>query len=314
MWLRTIFRRRRLREASVPQTALDERLLRRVERLVLASARKLPGGISGAHLSRRRLPAPTFSDHRPYTAGDDLRYVDWNAYARLDHLHLKLGEAEQDIRVHLLADSSSSMDWGDGDRNKLHYTRLLSAAIGYIALASGDHLRVRSFGAARAPGWGTASGRHRAAELLQFLGNMQPGGSQTIQATLEQAARDLHPDPRGGLLIIISDLLHSDGLPDALLRFQPPRWQVLVLHVLHPQELRPELRGDAELLDSESQARLVLEIDRPALDQYVQAVHSWCDALADTLGRYGVAYARLATDMPLERAVIPYLRVRGVLW
>src|SRR5918997_4698853 len=133
MWLRTIFRRRSSAGAATT-TPLDERFLRRLERLSLAASRQLRGGLSGVHPSRRHLPAPIFSDHRPYSTGDDLRYIDWNAYARLDHLHMKLGEVEQDVRVTLLLDCSESMNWGDGDRNKLHFTRLLAAAVGYIAL------------------------------------------------------------------------------------------------------------------------------------------------------------------------------------
>src|ERR671933_1419406 len=147
MWLRSIFRGRTRPAVVEAKTALDEQLLRRLERLALAASRGLRGGLSGAHPSRRRLPAPTFTDHRPYSTGDDLRYVDWNAYARLDNLHLKLGEAEQDVRVTLLVDCSASMDWGSGDSNKLHYARLLAAAMGYIALASGDRLKVVPFGA-----------------------------------------------------------------------------------------------------------------------------------------------------------------------
>lgn len=329
MWLRNIFRRPVSHVPTRPRTALDEQLLRRLERLGLQAARGLRGSLSGQHASRRRLPAPTFTDHRPYSSGDDLRYVDWNAYARLDDLHLKLGEAEQDIRVNLLVDCSASMDWGVGDTNKLHYARLLAATIGYVALASGDRLRVVPFGAARtardgeeragasgrtgqAP-WGPGSGRQRAAGLLQYLDALDGGGEVATSERLRQIARE----ERGGLLVILSDLLHSPDLvtgpSPALAPFQLPRWQVLVLHVLHPEEFRPDLRGDVELIDSETGARLALEADRPSIAAYTAAVERWSEELAVACERRGVTYAGAWTDMSIERATLPYLKLREVL-
>ena len=316
MWLRSIFRRR-TKSAPVPaRLVLDEQLLRRLERLRLAAPRGLRGGPSGVHPSRRRLPAPTFTDHRPYSTGDDLRYVDWNAYARLDNLHLKLGEAEQDVRVILLVDCSASMDWGSGDSNKLHYARLLAAAMGYIALASGDRLQVVPFGVGAHTAdvcWGPGTGRQRAASLLRYLDGLHATGTMTVAERLRELARV----ERGGLLVVLSDLWHNAGLlegPGTVLGyFQLPRWQVLLLHLLHPEELQPPAMGDAELIDSETGVRLTLQTGRDGVDEYVAAVEHWCANLRDACMRRGAAYARITTGMQLERAVLPYLQVREVL-
>ena len=229
MWLSTIFRRRTSKAGAEGQrgrgaegrgrTPLDERLLRRLERLALSASRSLAGGMSGVHPSRRRLPAPTFTDYRPYTSGDDPRYVDWNAYARLDHLQIKLGETEQDVRVYVLVDCSASMDWGEGDTNKLHSARLLAAALGYVALASGDRLEVipmggtegqrgrRAEGLGRHATWGPASGRQRGASLLQYLQRLEAGGASSLGSVLAQLARERRP----GLLVIASDFWHTAG-------------------------------------------------------------------------------------------------------
>lgn len=317
MWLRTIFRRRNNTLAPEPRTALDEQLLRRLERLVLATARSLPGGLSGEHASRRRMPAPTFSDHRPYSTGDDLRYIDWNAYARLDHLHLKIGEAEQDVRVTVLLDCSSSMDWGEGDYNKSHFARLLTSAIGYIALSKGDHLQVLPFGGEQPAAWGPASSRQRAANLLLYLQRLVPAGTTSAAALLARLARGLagpqDAGARGGLLVVISDLLHNQDLQSALRTFQPPRWQVLMLHILHPYELQPDLSGDIDLEDSETGARLPLLADARSLATYEDAVQRWCDELESDCVRQNQVYARLTTDLSLERAALPYLRRREIL-
>lgn len=317
MWLRTIFRRRSSVAAPERRTALDEQLLRRLERLGLATARSLPGGLSGEHLSRRQMPAATFSDHRPYTTGDDLRYVDWNAYARLDHLNLKIGETEQDVRVTVVLDCSGSMDWGEGDYNKLHFARLLTSAIGYIALAKGDHLRVLPFGGDQTAIWGPASTRQRATSLLMYLRQLTASGTASATESLGRLARGLtgprETTTRGGLLIVISDLLHVQDLQVALRTFQPPRWQVLVLHLLHPNELQPDFSGDIDLEDSETLTRMPLLADDRTLAAYEDAVKRWCDDIERNCVRHQQAYARLTTDMSIERAALPFLRQREIL-
>jgi uncharacterized protein (DUF58 family) len=242
--------------------------------------------------------------------------VDWNAYARLDDLHLKLGEAEQDVRVTLLIDCSTSMDWGSGDSNKLHYARLLAAAIGYIALANGDRLQVIAFGggtqATGAP-WGPGSGRLRAAGLLQYLDGLHATGTMAADERLRELARS----ERGGLLVVLSDLWHNaslfEGQSAALNYFQLPRWQVLLLHLLHPEELQPPAMGDVELIDSETGARLALQTGRDGVDEYIAAVERWCGQIHDACRRRNGAYARITTGTPLERAVLPYLEAREVL-
>ncbi len=110
MWFKTIFKTRRGAEGS---KLFDEAFLLRLERLSLQAQRTLRGNpSSGEHISRHQMPASVFSDHRPYSIGDDYRYVDWNAYGHQEQMFVKLGEVEQDVNVHLLLDSSRSMAWG----------------------------------------------------------------------------------------------------------------------------------------------------------------------------------------------------------
>lgn len=313
MLLRTIFRRGNKAHPVQSATALDEQFLRRLERLSLQASRDLRGGLSGVHASRRRFPAPTLADHRPYTPGDDVRYVDWNAYARLDHLQLKLGEAEQDVRVHLLLDCSASMDWGIGDTNKLHYARMLLAAIGYIALANGDRLQVHPFGHGRTPGWGPANGRQRVGHLLQYLQQTTSGGGDTIEDAIRQITRT----SRGGLLVIASDLLHSGDIVNSvgspLAALQPPRWQVLLFHTLHQEEIEPTLEGEVELVDAETGTLLPFDAYQDSVDTYMDAVERWCGELARACAQRQIMYTRLITNLSLERAVLPYLRLREAI-
>lgn len=310
MWWKTTFRRSRSRPAPAARTTLlDEAFLRRLERITLSASRSLRGGLSGAHPSTRRLPAPTFSDHRSYSPSDDLRYVDWNAYGRQEHLFVKLGETEQDVPVHLLLDRSRSMDYGAGDTHKLHYGRMLLATLGYLALAAGDKLSVTSFDTQTATAFGPVQSRAHALPLLRYAGAIDPGATSTLGPALQSYTRTRS----GGLLVVISDLWAAGDIEQVLRMVQPPRWQLLVLHLLHRDELEPPLSGEIELEDSELDERLALNADPGTLDRYRQRLGQWCGAIELACQRRGASYTRIVSDMPLERAVIPYLHERQVL-
>lgn len=308
MWWKTTSRRSP-NAAAQQQTALDEAFLRRLERLALNASRTLRGGLSGTHPSMRRLPAPTFSDHRSYSPSDDLRYVDWNAYARHEHLHVKLGETEQDVPVHLLLDRSRSMDYGAGDTNKLHYGKLLVSAMGYLALAGGDKLTAAGFDTQPITPYGPVQSKAHALAMLRYMNALTPGATSAIGATVAQWARGRS----GGMLVIVSDLWTVGDIDQMLRAVQPPRWQVTLLHLLHRDELQPPIMGQIELEDSEHGDRLSVDVDAQTLERYQQRLSQWCAAVETACAKRGAHYTRLISNMPIEKAVIPFLRERQVL-
>lgn len=319
MWFRTIFRRnrpdrpRRLwRVAGVAQPAgplFDEAFLRRIERMSLQAQRTLRGNpASGEHPSQRRLPATIFSEHRPYSSGDDVRYVDWNAYARQNQVLVKLGEAEQDVNVHLLIDASRSMTLGSPSRLRL--AQQLVGALGYLALAHSDRVHVVPFGPEALRPFGPVQGKARVIEMLRFVEAITPQPETRLGAVLERYGR-LHP--QGGMLVVCTDLLAPDSLEQGLRTLAPPRWQTLVLHLLDCHELASTLRGPLELEDSETGQRLLLTLDDETLRAYQRHVHSWREAVARLCARRGIGYAAVMSDWPLEQQVIPYLRARRLL-
>lgn len=306
MWFKDILRPRR---GSAPEPLFDEAFLRRLERLSLQAQRTLRGHPSGGeHLSRHRLPASIFNDHRPYSRGDDYRYVDWNAYAHQEEVFVKLGEVEQNIGTHILLDVSRSMGWGAPP--KLRAAQRLAATLGYLALAHHDRLRLVPFGAASLRAFGPAQGKGRLVEFLRFLEHLQPDQPTALARVLSAYAG---ANPQGGLLVIISDLLAPEGLEDSLRALPPPRWQVLVLHLLDPRELRPELSGPLELEDAETGQRLPLTLDAEALATYRRNIAGWQERIAELCARRAATYAQVLTSWPIERAVVPYLRARRIL-
>jgi uncharacterized protein (DUF58 family) len=287
----------------------DEAFLRRLERMSLQAQRTLRGNpSSGEHPSRRQLPATIFSDHRPYTSGDDLRYVDWNAYARQNHVLVRLGETEQDVNVHLLIDASRSMTMGDPPRLRL--AQQVVGAIGYLALAHSDRLQIVPFGPAALRAFGPAQGKARSIEMLRFVEQLAPQPDTRLAAVVQQHARQ---NPQGGMLVICSDLLAPDSLEAALRAVPPPLWQTLVLHLLDQRELQPGLQGPVELEDSETGQRLPLTLDEETLAAYRKAVSAWRERTARLCANRGATYAPVFAHWPLEQQVVPYLRARRFL-
>lgn len=318
MWFKTIFRRnppaptqgtsRRRKAPVTAQPLFDEAFLRRLARMSLQAQRTLRGNpASGEHRSRHKMPATVFSDHRPYTTGDDLRYVDWNAYARQDHILVKLGEAEQDVNVHLILDASRSMSFGQPSRLRL--AQQLVGALGYVALSHSDRVHVVPLGSSARP-FGPAQGKAQVPALLRYLTQLAAGDEAKLET---QIAHHVRRHAQGGIVVICSDLLTNTNLDAILAPLAPPRWQTLVLHLLDQADLQPALQGPLELEDSESGQRLSMILDEPTLNAYREAVNLWREGLQASCGRRGATYAPLMTDWPLEQQVVPYLRARRLL-
>jgi uncharacterized protein (DUF58 family) len=306
MWFKSIFNRK---TSADPAALFDEAFLRRLERMGLQAQRTLRGyPAGGEHLSLNRLPTAIFSDHRPYSPGDDFRHIDWNAYAHHQEIVVKLGEVEQSVGVHVLLDVSRSMAWGSPP--KLRSAQRLVAALGYLALAHNDRLSMVPFGVAPRPAFGPAQGKGRLIDMLKFVERLQPDQPTALARALLAYAQS---HERGGLLVICSDLLAPEGLDQALRALPPPRWQTLVLHLLDQRELRPELSGPIELEDAETGQRLPLTLDAATLAAYRRNIRHWQEQLAATCARRGATYAQVLAHWPLEQQVVPYLRARRIL-
>lgn len=307
----------------------DEGFLRRLERLSFRTVPTLRGELGGERRSRNLRPALDFSDHRPYTPGDDLRHVDWNAYSRHEELFVKLGEASQSVNVHILLDSSPSMACVSFEStatslnaHKWVAARRLAAALGYLGLSGGERVEVTSFAFGLHSSFGPTQGKKQVIPLLKYLTHVTyaspPKPAPDTSGLVESLSDYARQHPRGGLVIIISDLLDTAAadnrqLAEALRFFSPPRWQVLVLHMLTEAEVSPTLEGDFDLRDVETGQSLPFHLDESTLAQYRLRVKSWCRQLQSAAGQRAAIYARILAEWPLEKSVIPYLRQRGAV-
>jgi uncharacterized protein (DUF58 family) len=300
---------------STPQTLLDGAYARRLERLTLVSRKRLSGQGQGDRRSLRKGSSLEFADYRHYVEGDDPARVDWSIYSRTDTLFVRLYEEEEVLNVHLVVDASRSMDWGEP--SKLRYARRIAASLGYVALNASNRVFVWPLSAS-ASSYGPAWGRGRAGPMLSFIEDVKPFQQATPLLAGMHAPPDLEQSLNtftsrsGGLVILVSDLL-SANWEKALSRLVARSGEVVVLHTLSPQELRPTLGGDVRLIDRESGAAVSVTLNNDAIRLYSQRLDEWRRTVESFCARHGMGYVPVDTSTPLETLTFDVLRRRGIV-
>ena len=290
------------------QELLSADFLTQLERLSLLSRRSFRGRVKGERRSPRRGISVEFSDYRPYGVGDDLRYVDWNVYARLDRLYLKLFVDEEDLCLHLLVDASASMGFGDPS-SKLDHAARLAAALGFVGLVGLERVGVGVVRERMAEGFNPARGRSQVLPLMNFLGRLEPGGATSLNEGL--AAYALR-SREAGLAVLVSDLMDPGGYERGLKALLERRFDVHVIHVLDPGELSPELGGDLRLHDAETGETRDVTVDSEALRGYRERLARFLERVEAFCRSHEVGYHRVSTETPVEEFVVSQLRGRVV--
>lgn len=301
--------------ATQPDPHADEllppRLARRLDRLDVISRKILSGKLQGERRSKKRGRSVEFADYRPYVHGDDLRFVDWNLYARLDRFFLKLFMEEEDLSVSILLDSTRSMDYGTP--NKLWHAKQLAAAVGYAALAHSNRVHFYSLAGPRIEALAGLRGRRQVPRVLDFLRDIEPGPGQPLR----EACRSFTgSQPGKGVVILLSDLLDKGDLTVALTPLALDRYDVYVVHLLAPQETDPaigELTGDVALVDLEDDDLAEITLTPGLIKRYKAGLESYRETLRLACVRRGMAYVFSETSMPVEDLVLRYFREWGVL-
>ena len=300
------------RQAFLPNdldtTVFDEAFLRQLERLLLLMRSPVRGGLKGGRRSVKRGQSVEFADYREYALGDDLRQLDWNVYARLEKLFVKLFIEEEDVTVTLLLDASASM--ASGRPEKLLFAKRAAAALGYIALASEDRVTVSVMAGRASRRRGGLRGSGRVFRLLSDLSAVEPAvGPTDLVAAARHAAAQL---TGRGVVVLLSDLL--DPAADRVIReLAATGSELVILHVLSPDELDPALEGDLRLVDSETGDRVDVTADLGTLDAYKTRLAAWKQGFADLAARRRASYVDLSSDTNLAELMFAELRRRRVL-
>jgi hypothetical protein len=238
-----------------------------------------------------------------YVPGDDIRYVDWRASARHEHVFIRQGELPIDITVYLMIDSSASMLWGDIP--KCYAQRGLAAALGYLALVNRDRLKVIPFGTAANPQIGPISGKGQATKLVKYLNHISYDGTARLLPAVKQLSRKTS---QKGLVFILSDLLDIETISPVLDCFPAPFWMVNVLHLLHPKELDPPILGNVELVDSETRNSANYDVSRSTIKRYHDRLTEWQAHLDMECVAHHAFYTVIPTGWSVQREMIAHLR------
>ena len=287
---------------------LSPSFLNRLEQLELVSRKVFLGQMRGERRSPRQGISVEFSDYRNYVPGDDLRFIDWNIYGRLDRLFLKLFLEEEDLHVYLLLDTSQSMAFGDPE--KLHYAKQIAAALGYIGLTRSDRVIIESVAGDSSLKMPPLRGKQQGLQMLEFLELLQTGGG----ASLAQSLRDFSVRNSGrGIVVLISDLMDKDGYESGLRYLLAKQMDIYVIHLLSQEELNPDYQGDLRLVDSEDGDIAEITVNKPLVDRYKNHLKAYCDDIKNYCIRRGIFYLLTDNHIPMEKLILEYLRQRRLV-
>ncbi len=287
----------------------DSDFLAHLEQLYLLSRKLFRGAHRAERRSRQLGSSLEFADYRNYTLGDDLRSIDWNIYGRLDRLFVKLFEQEQDLDISFLLDTSASMRWmPEGARrlSKFDQARRIAASLAYVGLANLDRVNVHFFASRLEEDLGLCRGKGQFHKVLDFLRNAPPlEGETRLLPCLRTFAQRMK---RRGLVFILSDLFDPLGFEEALALLRHQQFEVHVIHLLDPAEIRPEARGDLRLVESESGQAYEITASDALLRRYHAEIDAFLQRAAGFCAENGLGYALATTAVPFEDLVLRVLR------
>jgi uncharacterized protein (DUF58 family) len=290
------------------QRFLNPSILAGISGLDLVAKTVVDGFVAGLHRSPDFGFSQEFAEYRAYTPGDDLRSIDWNIYARTERLYLKRFRGETNSLLTILLDASNSMQFGSHGVNKIDYARYLAASLFYLALHE----------------------QRDAAGLITFDDEIRnyirpstrQGQLHRLLAGLEHAEARARTDfakpmryfqeflKRRGIVLIVSDFWES---PESIVRtIEPLRFrgnEVVLFHVLDPEDVRPQLSGPSILVDLETENQLEVTPDY-GKKEYREKIQTHLADLRDRAQGAGLGYCLLMTDRPLDAALREYLTLR----
>jgi uncharacterized protein (DUF58 family) len=284
---------------------VDPKVLARVGNLELLAKTVVDGFINGLHRAPFFGASIDFAEHRGYVPGDDIRRVDWRLYARTDRYYVKQYEADTNTNFSILFDISKSMSFSSGGVTKLEYGSFLGACLGYLATRQRDRVGIITFDediVTHVP----PSAKHFDM-VLHTLDRAQATRPGHLSAPLHKMAEHFK---RRGILLLISDFYDE---PDAILdAIKPLRFlgnDLVVFHVLDPQEINFDYDEASAFEDLESREQIPV-VPQSFRQQYRALVQEHIESLRSKFSEQRIDYALLNTSEPLDRALFSYLSSR----
>jgi uncharacterized protein (DUF58 family) len=277
--------------------------MNRLDALDVLSRKILQGKLHGERRSKRRGQSVEFADYRPYVAGDDLRFVDWNIYGRLEQLFLKLFLEEQDLTVHIVADGSGSMSLGEPSKEL--FIKKLTAALAYVSLVNNNRVTISFFADELKGQLANMRGRNYLHKMAEYLLTTECEGLSDFDNSCRQLAAGRIGS---GVMIVLSDFLFKDGYDSGLRRLIGNRYDLYAIQVLSAQELSPDLSGELKLVDIEDTDVAEITVSAALTKYYKRNVTAYCNELRSFCTRRGAVYVLANSADSVESLVLNYLR------
>lgn len=281
----------------------DSEFLKRLEYLSLVSKRMFRGQLLAQRRTKQMGGGIEFADHREYSHGDDLRYLDWNVYARYGDLLLKRFQEEEDLHVYILLDASPSMN------AKFDYARRVAAALAYIALADLDRVGIYAYSDELIDEMPMTRGKDRVLSVLRFLEGLKTSGTRTDLARVVRGL--VNRAQRTGLVIIISDLFDQDGFKQGVDLLRHRRFEPHVVQLHTEEEANPKMLGDIELQEVETGDLRKLTITERKLKQYAQLFQEFLGEIDTYCRTYSLSNTRTTIDLPFDELILRMMRAAG---
>lgn len=292
-----------------PPHVLPTDLLEEVENLLMAARKTASGLIAGMHRSLHRGTSVEFNEHKIYSPGDDLRHIDWRAYAKSDRFHIKQFEDETNLRIELLLDHSGSMNFQSHNlATKWEYTRNVAAAIAYLTLRQGDATGLITFSEKITAEVAPRANSSHLYQLLTQLSQTCPEGRTGVSDCLEQFAQSRR---KQSLAIVISDLF--DASTDMLSHFRnlvAARHEVVLLHILDPYEIDFPYENPSNFASMEDNRTLFVH-PRILKKTYQKKMQAFLEQIQNTMRSYGIDYYLVKTNAPPRDTLAHILRSRA---
>ena len=291
---------------------IDSRLMARLDAIDVVSRKIFSGKLQGERRSKRRGQSIEFADFRPYVHGDDLRFVDWNIFGRLDRLFLKMFLEEEDLSLILAVDTSVSMRTGNPDT--FDYARRTAMALAYVGLVNQHRVSLVGFSSEGIERASNLRGRRKAADVASWLLKREPAGASGF----EQAMRLVGTTRIGrGVMVVLSDFLFAEGFEKGLNMVAGRGYDVYALQLLAPQVVDPTregaVTGDLLLVDSETGTETEVTVTPELLRVYRERLDRLCGSLRAFCTRRDIVHMVVETSTPVETLLLEYLRKRGLL-
>ena len=287
---------------------IDDEFLKQLEKLKIVTRKSTRNPRRGEYRSWQSGEGFEFLDFRKYQLGDDLRYVDWSVYGRLDKLFIKLFHAEKGQTAHILLDMSRSM--GSGKPSKDITAKKIAAALSYICLSNLDKTGLMAFNNHIIKSKPPARGKKQYLEVLKFFQSLKPAEPTDINNSLKEYAA-ICKNP--GIAIVISDFFDPRGYEDGLKALAYRDFDINLIQVMDHEELYWSKTGNLLLNDCETGEKKVTFVDQALLKLYRKKINEFIAGIKSYCSHYGMNYFLCDTHIPFEKLLTDYL-VEGALF